>query len=405
MRTSSVCGVRREPVRIAMIGQKGVPASYGGIEHHVEELGSRLARRGHEVTVYCRRGYCAATAATHRGMALAHVPTIGTKHLDAIVHSALSTVHAMRREPDVIHFHALGPGLLAPLPRITGRAKVVLTVHGRDDQRAKWSPGARAVLGVAGWMSATVPDATIAVSQALADSYASHARHRVVYIPNGAPEDAVPVTDVPGGRAAPGGALDRLGLDPGRYLLWVGRVVPEKAPDVLLRAYRRVEGDTRLVVVGGSSFTDAFTARVRELAAHDRRVCMADYQFGADLDELYRNALGFVLPSDLEGLPLTLLEAVAHGLPIVASAIAPHVEVLGATSAPGRRLFPRGDERALAAALRQLVGDPHGERRGANAARPEVMARYSWDRAADATERLYEELLGVHQPSIPSRAA
>jgi glycosyltransferase involved in cell wall biosynthesis len=399
--------VRRGSVRIAMIGQKGVPASFGGVERHVEEIGSRLVERGHSVTVYCRDRYCGHKLASHRGMALEFLPTVGTKHLDAIVHSALATVHAMHEGHDIIHFHALGPGLLAPLPKVSGHAKVVLTVHGRDDRRAKWGWGARTMLGVAGWMSERVPDATIVVSRALETACRGRDGHRVVYIPNGAPTGAVPWDGAVDAPAPRGGVLDRLGVVPGRYLLWVGRVVPEKAPDLLLRAFRRIDApDARLVVVGDSSFTDGYTAEVRELARADSRVRMAGYQYGADLDELYRYAAAFVLPSALEGMPLTLLEAVAFGLPVVASDIAPHVEVLGRDSTPGRRLFPAGDEAGLAGALAAALREARWVRRAAAQLRLDVVRRYSWDAATDATARLYAELGGTADVLAgPRRAA
>src|SRR5436305_15215198 len=150
-------------MRIAFIGTRGVPATFGGIEHHVEEVGSRLAARGHDVTVYCRANYVPDGTSEHKGMRLARLPTVSSKRLDAIVHSALSTARALGQGYDVVHFHALGPGVLTPVPRYASRARVVQTVHGLDDERAKWGPGARAMLRGGSWLSAHVPDATVAV--------------------------------------------------------------------------------------------------------------------------------------------------------------------------------------------------------------------------------------------------
>ena len=150
-----------------MVGQKGLPATFGGIEHHVEQLGTRLADLGHEVTVYCRSTYGNAPNGEYRGIRLRNAPTVGTKHLDAIVHSATSTAMAMAAGADVVHYHALGPGLLAPLPRFLSRSKVVLTVHGLDHERSKWGRAAQAVLGTAHWMSGRVPNRVVVVSKAL----------------------------------------------------------------------------------------------------------------------------------------------------------------------------------------------------------------------------------------------
>jgi glycosyltransferase involved in cell wall biosynthesis len=370
-------------LRIAMIGARGVPATFGGIERHVEELGARLVARGHEVTIFCRRNYTPAELVHHRGMRLASLPTVGTKHLDAIVHSGVSTLGAMAASYDVLHYHAIGPGMLAVLPRYLSRAKVVLTVHGRDDERAKWGRGAKAVLGAAGWLSARVPDATIVVGRHLERYYRQAHGRQAVYVPNG----------VRAGRPRPAnGTLTRLGLQPGRYLLFVGRLVPEKAPDQLLKAFRRLPGDHRLVLVGGSSFTDRFTVGLRELALADPRVVLPGYRYGAELEELYSNAAAFVLPSLLEGLPLTLLEAASYGLPVVASAIPPHLEILEAAG-PGRRLHRPGDQSELLAALRQVLADPHAERAAALELRDQVLRTYCWDRATQRTEAVYRAVL------------
>jgi glycosyltransferase involved in cell wall biosynthesis len=372
-------------VRIGFIGTRGVPATFGGIEHHVEEVGARLAARGHDVTVFCRANYVPNGQTDHRGMRLKRLPTVSSKRLDAIVHSALSTAQALGHGYDVLHFHALGPGVLAPLPRYVSRARVVQTVHGLDDQRAKWGSGARALLRAGGWISAHVPDATIVVSRTLADHYRQRYGRATVYIPNG--------VDRPAARPAPFEISKRFGLHGGDYLLFVGRLVPEKAPDLLIRALSRLPGDSKLVIAGGSSFTDDYTAVVTALADRDPRVVLPGYVYGDTLAELYANAAAFVLPSYLEGLPLTLLEAASHGTPVVASAIGPHVEILGADG-PGRRLFPPGDEVALAAALTRVLEHGDEERVGADALRQAVLQEYSWDAAADQTEALYARLVG-----------
>jgi glycosyltransferase involved in cell wall biosynthesis len=387
----------RRPLRIAMIGQKGLPATFGGIERHVEEVGARLAARGHEVTVYCRPSYATERRVAYRGMRLRYAVTAGTKHLDAIVHSATSTAVALTARPDIVHYHALGPGLVAPLPRYLSHAKVVLTVHGLDNERSKWGRAARAVLGTAHWMSARVPDATVVVSRALAEHYASTFARATSYIPNGVEE--------PSPRPEPGadGTLTRLGLTPGRYALFVGRLVPEKAPDQLLTAFRSVPGEIPLVIAGDSSFTDGYVARLRAQAAADPRVMLPGYVYGDALAELYAGAGVFVLPSLLEGLPLTLLAAASYGVPVVASDIAPHREVIGAGS-PGARLYPAGDVGALTAALTRVIGrgTAEEERRGALDLRGRVLATYSWENAVAALEELYHRLAAGTDPGVPA---
>jgi len=278
-----------------------------------------------------------------------------------------------------VHYHALGPGLVAPLPRYLSPARVVLTVHGLDHERAKWGRVAQAVLGTAHWMSAHVPDATVVVSRALAEHYATTFGRETTYIPNGVDEPVTPEA---------GETLRRFGLAPFTYALFVGRLVPEKAPHQLIHAYRAVAGDRPLVITGDSSFSDSYVASLRQSAAGDGRVRFTGYLYGEPLAELYAHAAVFVLPSLLEGLPLTLLEAASHGTPVVASAIPPHREVLK-TDGPGHRLFPPGNEEGLAAVLRRVLADGDLERRGAQDLRQRILAEYRWDEVASATERLY----------------
>lgn len=376
------------PLRIAMIGQKGLPATFGGIEHHVEQVGRRLAERGHHVTVFCRRSYGEVPSRSYRGMQLRLAPTVGTKHLDAIVHSGTSTALAMAGRYDVVHYHGLGPGLMSAFPRYLSGTAVVQTVHGLDHQRGKWGLGARTVLGAAHWLSGHVPHRTVVVSRALGQAYQDAFDRRCDYIPNGV--DVPP--DLP-----PSGIVEKWGLQPGRYLLFVGRFVPEKAPDLLLRAYRDVAGDVPLVMVGDSSFTDEYTQELHRLAAHDSRVRFTGFVYGDLLSQLYRYASAFVQPSLLEGLPLTLLEAASYARPVVASDIAPHREVLGDAAGPGRRIFASGDQKALTDALRTVLGGDAEEAAGARSLCEQVHSGYRWDSATGDLERLYLEVISTRR--------
>lgn len=380
-------------LRIAMVGQRGIPATFGGIEHHVEELGSRLAAKGHNVIVYTRTNYVETRPARYRGMRPRYLPTVGSKHLDAIVHSTLSTLDAMLRDADIVHYHAVGPGIPAVIPRYLSRSKVVLTVHGLDAERAKWGGAARRVLSAATWLSARVPDETIVVSRDLETHYRERYRRRTTYIPNGVPEPTI---------RAPDEISRRFGLQGDDYLLFVGRLVPEKAPDLLLRAFKQIQTDRRLVLAGGSSFTDDYVKSLESLAASDPRVVMAGYVYGRTLEELYSNASVFVLPSSLEGLPLTLLEAASYAVPLVASDIRPNLEIVGGDG-PGRRRFRRGDEQALRTTLKDVLSDLPVERAGASQIKEQVLSAFDWASAAEATEELYRSLLGFHVRGVQAQ--
>ncbi len=382
-------GARTRPVRVAMIGQKGLPATFGGIEHHVEQIGARLVQEGIEVTVYCRPSYGAGVDGEalerYHGMRLVTMPTVPSKHLDAIVHSLISTIHAIVSGHDIIHYHALGPGLVAPLARYTSGAKVVLTVHGLDHQRAKWGGPARSILGLAHWMSGRVPDSVVTVSQTLAEHYRSCFGVDVSYIPNG--------VSVPRPGPLPERLRREFGLEPGRYLLFVGRIVPEKRPDLLIEALGQLPDDIKVAIVGDSSFSDEYVERLHAMAADDRRVVFPGYLYGAELGAVYSNAAAFVQPSDLEGLPLTLIEGISYGLPVVASDIPPHHEVLDGCHCAGHRLFRAGDADSLAEALAGVLEDPELSLRSARTESPELLLPYRWGQAGTDLAALYRKVL------------
>jgi glycosyltransferase involved in cell wall biosynthesis len=378
------------PLRIAMVGSRGVPATFGGVERHVEELGARLVERGHEVVVYTRPHYNGDVELTeHRGMRLVELPTVRRRGMEAFVHSGLASLATVGRGFDVVHFHALGPGLFTPVPRGLTRAGVVQTIHGLDDERAKWGGGAQRLLRLGGKLSARVPHEVVVVSQDLRRHYGERHGRATTYIPNGVPEP-VPTTEAT--------LREHFGLEDRGYLMFLGRLVPEKEPELLLRAFRRVPTDLKLVVVGDSSGTDDYTAALRELGRRDDRVVFAGFQYGEALAALLGHAALFVQPSRLEGLPITLLEAAAYGRPVVASDIAPHVEVVGA-SGPGRMLFESGSEESLVDALARSLKDPDAVRDGAAQLHDDVVRRYSWDWATDQLEETYLRALAARRHS------
>lgn len=367
-------------LRIAMLGTRGVPATFGGVERHVEEVGRRLVDRGHEVTVFAQSRYLGETRVReHLGMRVVRIPTVPSRSLEAIAHSAMSTAVAMTGGYDVVHYHAVGPGLVAPLPRYLGRARVVQTIHGLDGERAKWGRVAQTILNAATWLSARVPHETVTVSSALADHYRVRYGRDCATIVNGVtPRPARPADII----------RTKYGLGEDDFSLFVGRLVPEKRPDLLIKAYGELDTDKRLVIVGGSSYTDDYVEELHRLAARDDRIVMPGYVYGDELDELFTNARSFVQPSALEGLPLTLLEAMGCGRPIIASDIPPHREVIG-RSRTGARLFAEGDLDSLVEAFQWSEKDPESERRAARLEARYVARAYSWDACVDRLETVY----------------
>jgi len=363
-------------MRIAMIGQKGLPAQHGGVEHHVQQLGSRLAALGHEIVVYTRPSYSDPEQTEYLGMALKSVSSIPTKHLDAITHSLLCSLGSRRPPFDIIHYHAIGPCLTSPLAKKRGRA-IVATVHGQDWRRAKWNPVAATALRCAEQMALRVPDATISVSKSLAGFYRSHGTGNVHYIPNGV---SVCQDDDPD-------FVRSLGVSPGEYVVCVGRLVPEKGAHYLIEAWKRLETSRKLVIVGDSSFTDSYADSLRDAADN---VVFTGYLYGVQLASVFRHAGLFVLPSDLEGLPIVLLESLAFGTPVLASDIAPNQEVLGDQG----QYFRAGEVDDLTLRIRHLLPRMAELKAAAQQLQEPVLVEYDWDRVAHQTEQLYRSLLG-----------
>lgn len=377
-----------------MIGQKGYPPVHGGIERHVAELAARLPAHGFAVDIYSRPHYSALDGETGLpGVAVRRVGSIPTKHLDAISHTVACTLDVLRRPAPIVHYHALGPGLLAGIPRWFGRRRTVVTVHGLDWQREKWGPVARGVLRLGEVASAGLPDRTIVVSRALAEHYRNAHGRQARYIPNGI--DVPPEAD----DGAAQGAERRLLLGiSSPYVLFVARLVPEKGCHLLLEAWRRLPEPRhlahQLVIAGDAGFTDSYAARLREEAPEGS--VFTGYVHGPDLAALYDGADVMVLPSTLEGLSISLLEAMGHGRCCLVSDIPPNVEAGGGCVAT----FRSGDAVDLTRELAVLLNDAPRRGRLGRAAREHVRGAYDWDRVAAETAALYRELLAADPKSI-----
>jgi len=366
-------------MRIAMIGQKGIPATYGGVERHVEELSARLVARGHDVTAYCRAHYTPPGISGHRGVRIRRLPSIATEHLDTITHTALAAAEASSRQFDVVHFHAIGPALMSFLPRIFPfrRHGVVVTVHALDHLRRKWGPVARWWLRRGEWAATHFSHRTIVVSRRLEEHFARKGR-RVAFIPNG----------VPPAEAASPAVLADIGLEPGRYVLWLGRFVPEKRVEDIIRAFGRVRSDHRLVLAGETD-EGPYVRGLRRIAGGDRRVVFAGGLYGAAKVAALAYATLVVSASELEGFPIAVLEAMRYARPILVSDIPEHLEAI----VPGKTgfVFPLGSVDALAERMDWVLSHPQeSEAAGRQAA--QAADAYDWDRVAERTEAVYEEV-------------
>ena len=376
---------RPRSLRIAFIGGRGVMSKYSGIESYYEEVGKRLAQMGHEVTVYCR-SYFTPAQAEHNGMRLVRLPTIRSKHLETAVHTLLSTVHALTRRYDLVHYHALGPALFSFLPRLGG-AKTAVTVQGLDWQRKKWGRVASAVLRAGERASIGLPNGTMVVSQALLQRYREVHGVEATYVPNGG---------LLREWREPHKILE-WGLEPDNYVLFLGRFSPEKGCHLLVEAFEKISTDMKLVMAGASSYCDEYT---RELRTHaGDRIRMLDWVSGDTLDELLTNAEIFVLPSDLEGLSLALLDAMGAGLCVLTSDVPENREVVDGAGFT----FQSGNAADLADRLRFLIANPVVRAAAGKAAKDRIREQYQWQKIAFDIERAYFKMLGRSVDSVPRK--
>ena len=364
-------------MRIAMVGTRGVPASYSGFETCVEEVGARLVERGHEVTVYCRSHHVRYDAPTYRGMRLVKLPTIPNKYLDTIAHTALSCLHLLPRRCDVAMMFIVGNSPLALVPRLAGK-RVALNVDGLDWQREKWPPAAKRYLRLAERLATRLPHAVVTDSRVIEGYYLERYGLRTRYIPYGTAERLLP----------PDGTLERLGLEPRKYVLYVGRLVPENCIHHLVDAFARLDTDLKCVVVGDAPYVDDYIADLKRRAGPN--VIFPGYLFGDGYWELNSNAYAYAFPKEASGTHPALLEAMACGNCVIANDTPSNLETGGDAI-----LFYRGDAGAddLARQLRAVLASPDLVAEYGRRARRRVFERYSWERVTDDYEALFRELL------------
>ena len=366
-------------MRIAFVGSEGVPyhAAFAKI---TEEIGCRLAAAGHQVIVYGRRRYVP-DGSPYRGMLRVPLPSWNTKHLDTPTFTLLSVLHVLRRaEVDIAHIHGIGPAIWALLPRMR-RVKVVVQVHSLDWQRAKWGPLARLYLRLSERAAVRWSNAAIAVSPVIKDYLEGRYGGSVYYVPNG-----VEIQQAPLARH-----LHEVGLEPGKYLLFMGRLVPEKGCHHLIEAVRRIRPALPLVMAGGESHSEEYARALRQMA--DSQVRFLGYVTGRLKEELLGNAYIYVQPSDLEGMSLALLEAMAYGRCILASDIAENMVVVRDSAAT----FRAGDVEDLAHQLANLLGQPQLVRELGERAEVLAASHYGWDTVTRQVEDIYRRLVQPEQ--------
>lgn len=370
-------------MKIAMIGHKRIPSREGGIEIVVEELSTRLIQMGHSVTVYNRKGRHVSDKnedidvhklKSYKGIKIVHVPTPANKAMNAIVYSFIATIMALFGNYDVIHFHAEGPCLMLVIPHFFG-IRTIATIHGLDWQRSKWGNFASKILKLGEKTAAKYADEVIVLSRNVQQYFKDTYNRETIYIPNGVTKTEFREPDV---------ISKKFGLEKDKYILFLGRIVPEKGITYLLEAFSKIDTDMKLVIAGGKSHTDEYEHQIKMMAKKDKRVILTGFVQGNLFSELYSNTYLYVLPSDVEGMPISLLEAMSFGRRCLVSDIPENKEACKDYAL----YFEKSNVKDLKRKLESALKNP-----GLFHTDYEIMNycynRFNWNQVTSASVRLY----------------
>ncbi|MFR6170369.1 MAG: glycosyltransferase family 4 protein [Blautia sp.] len=361
-------------MKIAMIGHKRVPGREGGIEVVVEELSTRMISLGHKVVAYNRRSKKYPKYKEFQGVKIINVPTIERKSLDAVVYSFLASIYALFGHFDLIHYHGIGPSVFLLIPHLLGK-KTVVTVHGLNYKTPKWKGFGAKFMRLGEKITAKYADEIIVLSQEQADYFKVKYNRKTAYIPNGVTAKSV---------LSPNVIKEKYDLTTNGYILFLSRLVPGKGVEYLINAYKQIDCELPLIIAGDAPFVDDFNTRIKELAKEDRRIHFIGFVEGEELQELYSNTRLFVFPSEAEGMPMCLLEAMSYGVPCLVSDIPENVEV-------GKdyvTTFKSKDTMDLKMKLENLLKEPFMSQK--EKMTKYIYKNYDWDKVVEKTICVYE---------------
>ena len=373
----------KDKLNIVMIGHKRIPSREGGIEIVVEELSIRMVKTGHSVICYNRSGHHVSgkefdgdSIKEYKGVKLKSVFTINRKGLAAMTSSFFGAICAAFGKYDVVHFHAEGPCAMLWLPKLFGK-RCIATIHGIDWQRAKWGGVASKYIKFGEKVAAKYADEIIVLSDSVQKYFMDTYGRKTVFIPNGVNRPIL---------RSPQLIKEKYGLGKDEYFLFLGRLVPEKGITYLIEAFKEVTTDKKLVIAGGSSDTETFMQKLKELAKGDDRIVFTGFVQGRLLEELYSNAYVYTLPSDLEGMPLSLLEAMSYGNCCITSDIAECAEVVEDKAL----LFKKSDVSDLSEKLQYACDHPEAVRKLKDGSADFICQKYNWEDVVEQTLKLYQ---------------
>lgn len=364
-------------MKIAFLGTRGIPASYSGFETCVEQLGRRLIERGHEVDVYCRSHHIDYQESHYLGMRLIRLPTIANKYLDTIVHSFISSLHALTQGYDICLYFIAGNSPITWIPRFVG-AKTILNVDGLDWKREKWPFIAKKYIQFSEYLATILPNKFLTDSKVVQSYYLNRYKVNPIYIPYGSEVDIL----------KPGEILKRFDLIPGEYILFVGRLVPENCIHHLIEAYRKLETNLKCVIVGDAPYAETYKQELIELAAGDPRIVFTGYIFGKGYNELGSNAYIFVEPSGVGGTHPAIVEAMAFGNCIVVNDTPENLETIADAGFSYHGKIGASSLQEILSTL--LANNDLVEEHGLKA-RLRAEKYYSWESVTDQYEKLFKE--------------
>lgn len=378
-------------MKVAMIGHKRVPSREGGVEIVVEELSTRMAKQGIQVDIYNRSGHNVAgkkhdknnkKLKSYKGCRILTIPTFENKKLNAVTYSLLATIRALLGHYDVIHFHAEGPCSMIWLPHLFG-IRTVATIHGLDWQRSKWGGFATRYLKFGEKTAAKYADEIIVLSKNVQQYFKDTYDRGTIYIPNGVNEPKIIEAQI---------ITEKYGIEKDDYILFLARLVPEKGLDYLLEAFEKLDTDKKLVIAGGSSHTNDYVEsiknkvdKINEKVAEDKRIIMTGFVQGRELEELYSNAYIYVLPSDIEGMPISLLEAMSYGNCCLVSDIPECTDVVEDRAC----IFRKGNVADLTGKLQYLCDSSETVAKYKSKTSAYICYKYNWDDVVEHTLELY----------------
>lgn len=367
-------------MKIFVTGTRGIPDIPGGVEKHCQELYPLIMDKGHEVVIATRKPYVKKFRKEWQGVQLFHLYAPKVKSLEAIIHTFLGVLKARFWHADIIHIHGIGPGLMVPLARLLGMT-VVATNHGPDYERQKWGRAAKAMLLLGEWVSGKFANEVIVISKPIQATVQKRCGRKSTIIYNG-----VNLSQKSKGIDF----LNLIGVEPNKYIIAVSRIVPEKGLHLLAEAFKQLDTNYKLVVVGGADHESDYSRNLKKIFFDDERIIHTGYVMGEPLKQIYSHSCLFVLPSFIEGLPIALLEALSYGLPVLVSDIPANREV----GLFENQFFKCGDVNDLALKIETRLSQPISNEE-TNRSKLLVAEKYNWKKIADQTIEIYSWALGV----------